>query len=55
MLNYKEFAKTADYTRAAAMIEYAANTIPQADDDWKKRVINETKNVGGITRVKKGE
>ena len=53
-MNYKEYAKTADYTRAAVLIECAANTIPQADDDWKKRVINETKkNVGGITRVKK--
>ena len=54
MLNYKEYAKVADCKRTAALIEYAANTMPQASKDWKNRVLTETKkNMGGITRVKK--
>ena len=56
MLNYREYARTAEYKRAAALIECAVNTMPQASDDWKNRVLTDVKkNVGGITRVKKGE
>lgn len=55
MLNYHEYAKTADLSKAAALIEYAANRTPQADKEWKNRVlVNIKKNVDGITRVKKG-
>lgn len=55
-LNYHDYARTADYTRAAALIERAVSTMPQASEDWKNRVLADTKkNVGGITRVKKGE
>lgn len=56
MLNYHDYARTADYSGAAKLIERAVSRLPQADDDWKNRVLAETKkNVGGITRVKKGE
>lgn len=54
MLNYKEYVRVADYKGAAALIDRAARTS-QASEDWKKRVLAERKNVGGITRVKKGE
>ncbi len=55
MLNYHEYARAADYTRAAASIERAVNRTPQASEDWKNRVLTDVKkNVDGITRVKKG-
>jgi len=54
MLDYKEYARVADYKGAAALIDRAARTS-QASEDWKNRVLTDVKNVGGITRVKKGE
>ena len=54
-MNYGEYAKVADLSKAAALIEYAVNRTPQTSEDWKNRVLADTKkNVGGITRVKKG-
>lgn len=53
MLNYREYARIADYSGAAKLIERAVSRLPQADEDWRNRTIaNVKENVGGITRVK---
>lgn len=58
-MNYREYARTADYSGAAKLIERVASRLPQASEDWKSRVLADTakgigvkKNVGGITRAK---
>ncbi len=56
MLNYKEYAKRADLSRAKALIGYAVYSMPQADKEWKKKVLEDVeKNVNDMTRSKKGE
>ena len=55
-MNYREYAKVANYTSAAKLIERAVSRLPQADGNWQNRVIADVKkNVGGITLVKKGD